>query len=175
MLTKELNLKYANGLPEYGKEINPNITAEEVDDSILPMLSSSVRHFIMINNGQWGWSMMINDGQWCLEYSSWKAWTFSSIIHFFFIIIYMSNSLCGNNNKSSRLSSFILQLGHSNYLAHRSSQSSRSSLSGQSNGHSAIFCRGDWDYGEWLLWRNFYGCWNIWWIPWWFNSLSKCT
>ena len=52
MLTKELNLKYANGLPEYGKEINPNITAEEVDDSILPMLSSSVRHFIMINNGQ---------------------------------------------------------------------------------------------------------------------------
>ena len=35
-------MKYKAGLPTYSSDINPSISAAEVDDSILPMLSSSV-------------------------------------------------------------------------------------------------------------------------------------
>lgn len=41
-MTKRVYEKYPNGLPEYGTDVNPHIFAKEVDDSILPTLSSSV-------------------------------------------------------------------------------------------------------------------------------------
>ena len=41
-MTKALLEQYPKGLPTYGVDVNPHINAKEVDDSILPMLSSSV-------------------------------------------------------------------------------------------------------------------------------------
>ena len=41
-MTKRLLEQYPKGLPTYGADVNPHINAKEEDNSILPMLSSSV-------------------------------------------------------------------------------------------------------------------------------------